>query len=490
MPYPYRISVALLFSLIFFYPANLSAQSVDRTQLLNELVALRDQLKATSDPAQIQELQKQFDLKEQQFLSPAPEDLAAAAGFLQQPDTGLIRLLPRGKYEQVLLIRGAGAYYYFPQQTHIYGYGSDLELQQGDFLVGFAGADFGFLVSLANTPLEGVTLDHPGVQFLANYKAPNVEAEAREQAQLSGTGVQADGFTYKSRLTAALDTTYAVRSIVYRGSDALVAFRVVRQDTDGSLILRWKLLKRYATPQLNGNFVATASAASYGRSALGRESIVAAFGTDLSTVTAAADKLPLPEFLGGTSVSIQSGTRSPRRAKLFSVAPGQVNFLITPDIPDGPAIVSITNANGGRVYENVRIVPSAPGLFSANADAQGVAAAVALRITGNQQTYEPVSRFDSAQNRAVSIPIDLGPSADQVVLVLFGTGIRFYSSPAAVSVKIGGVDAPVLFAGAQGGEGVDQVNVIVPRSLAGRGEVDVVLTVDGQAANTVKVNIR
>jgi hypothetical protein len=30
----------------------------------------------------------------------------------------------------------------------------------------------------------------------------------------------------------------------------------------------------------------------------------------------------------------------------------------------------------------------------------------------------------------------------------------------------------------------------LPRSLAGRGEVDIVLTVDGKRANTVKVNIR
>jgi len=38
--------------------------------------------------------------------------------------------------------------------------------------------------------------------------------------------------------------------------------------------------------------------------------------------------------------------------------------------------------------------------------------------------------------------------------------------------------------------GLDQLNLIVPRSLAGRGEVDVVLTVDGRTANTVKVNIK
>jgi hypothetical protein len=34
------------------------------------------------------------------------------------------------------------------------------------------------------------------------------------------------------------------------------------------------------------------------------------------------------------------------------------------------------------------------------------------------------------------------------------------------------------------------VNVLVPGSLAGRGEVDVVVQADGKTANTVKVNFQ
>jgi len=37
---------------------------------------------------------------------------------------------------------------------------------------------------------------------------------------------------------------------------------------------------------------------------------------------------------------------------------------------------------------------------------------------------------------------------------------------------------------------MDQANLRIPRSLVGRGEVDLVLTVDGKAANTVRVNIK
>jgi uncharacterized protein (TIGR03437 family) len=50
------------------------------------------------------------------------------------------------------------------------------------------------------------------------------------------------------------------------------------------------------------------------------------------------------------------------------------------------------------------------------------------------------------------------------------------------------VPVTILFAGAGGGyAGLDQVNVLVPRGLIGKGEVPIVLTVDGKQANSVTV---
>jgi len=61
----------------------------------------------------------------------------------------------------------------------------------------------------------------------------------------------------------------------------------------------------------------------------------------------------------------------------------------------------------------------------------------------------------------------------------------------AVTATIGGVNAPVEYAGAVSGyTGLDQVNLRVPRSLMGRGEVNIVLTADGRTSNTVTVNIK
>jgi uncharacterized protein (TIGR03437 family) len=60
-----------------------------------------------------------------------------------------------------------------------------------------------------------------------------------------------------------------------------------------------------------------------------------------------------------------------------------------------------------------------------------------------------------------------------------------------VSVTIGGVAVPVFYAGAQGTyPGLDQVNIVLPLQLRGKGEVDLILTVDGQAANPVRIAIQ
>jgi hypothetical protein len=195
-------------------------------------------------------IQQSKDLGDQ-LLAPAPEDLAAFAAFLSQPQTGLIRLLPRETYEDYLNIRGGGAYYSFARLTHEYGYGSDIELELGYLSVGFAGADFGFLTNLGDVPIDTVTTSTPAVQYLASFTTPTNEPDARIQQQRAGTGFTVGSYSYIDRMKATQSTSYAVRSVCYRDSDVLVAFRVVRFDADGSAILVWKVLQTFPVPPLN-----------------------------------------------------------------------------------------------------------------------------------------------------------------------------------------------------------------------------------------------
>jgi uncharacterized protein (TIGR03437 family) len=62
---------------------------------------------------------------------------------------------------------------------------------------------------------------------------------------------------------------------------------------------------------------------------------------------------------------------------------------------------------------------------------------------------------------------------------------------AAYACSIGGVVSEVLYAGAAPGYvGLDQMNARLSRSLAGRGEVDVLVSVDGRVTNIIRVVIR
>ncbi|MBS1811455.1 MAG: hypothetical protein JST84_25055 [Acidobacteria bacterium] len=89
------------------------------------------------------------------------------------------------------------------------------------------------------------------------------------------------------------------------------------------------------------------------------------------------------------------------------------------------------------------------------------------------------------------LSIDLGSATDQVFLIAFETGLRGRISLANAVVKIGGVSSRVDYVGSTPGYvGLDQVNVLLDRSLVGEGEADVCLTLDGKPANIVKINIK
>jgi uncharacterized protein (TIGR03437 family) len=134
----------------------------------------------------------------------------------------------------------------------------------------------------------------------------------------------------------------------------------------------------------------------------------------------------------------------------------------------------------------------APGLFTANMDGKGAPAARAITVAPDlTQTEQAVSQCGASQGSCVASEIDLGGSGTRLVLELYGTGIRARSALDGVTASIGGVNAPVEYAGAQAQyAGLDQVNVVIPPALAGAGESDVVLVVDGKAANTVRVKIK
>jgi uncharacterized protein (TIGR03437 family) len=276
----------------------------------------------------------------------------------------------------------------------------------------------------------------------------------------------------------------AAMSVYIESEDRFIVFGGT--GNGGNLNDLWELSPRTVPT------VTTVSAASFDGSILAPESIVSAFGSNLATATQVALATPLPTALAGTSVKVKDSAGTERAALLFFVSPTQVNYLIPANTLPGAATVTVTAGDGSTALGTVQIASVAPSLFSANSSGLGVASAVALRVRSNgSQVTEAVSIWDAGSNRFVAAPIDLGGEGEQVYLVLFGTGVRFRSGLSNVTARVGGTDATVSYAGAQNEfAGLDQINLLLPRSLAGRGEVDLVLTADGKIANTVKVHIR
>jgi len=215
------------------------------------------------------------------------------------------------------------------------------------------------------------------------------------------------------------------------------------------------------------------------------DSIASAYGTGLATGTAEASA-SLQTQLAGTTVTITDATGSQVSVPLFFVSPGQVNFLVPGTVAIGAATVTVHAGDGTTQQGKVTIAGAQPGLFTLNGGL--LIAGNLLRIASDgTQSYESVFSVDAAGN-IVAAPVDVANG--QVYLTLYGTGFR--SAPGTqVTASIGGVNAPVLYSGEQGSyQGLDQVNIQLPASLAGRGDVALVLTVAGKTANAARITIR
>jgi uncharacterized protein (TIGR03437 family) len=240
--------------------------------------------------------------------------------------------------------------------------------------------------------------------------------------------------------------------------------------------------------------VVSVSAASYSaRYSAAANSIVAAFGAGMATDVETARSIPLPTSLLGTVVRIKDSAGVERPAPLFFVSQAQINYLVPPETALGNAEVRVTRSDGKRFYGNLTITPVEPGIFTANANGLGVPAALTLNVTASGAlSYFNIARFDTLSSSFVPQFITFGAATDQLFLILYGTGLRGTRSPlSAHVVNLGGINVTPVFIGpAPGFVGLDQMNVPLPRSLAGRGSVDVRLTLDGITSNTVTILFR
>ena len=235
---------------------------------------------------------------------------------------------------------------------------------------------------------------------------------------------------------------------------------------------------------------ATVSAAS-DRAPVAPGSIVSIYGTNLAASAAEATSIPLPFTLGGSGVTITDDTGSQAAMPLFYAGPQQINAQIPSSVHTGPAVLTIATPSGG-IQSTVMLATVAPGLISANGDGKGAAAAQAVTTHADgTQTWGYAFNYPCAPGTCTTAPIDFGGPGDQTALVFYGTGIRNRAALSDVTVEIGGQPLPAAYAGAAPTfVGLDQVNVLLPRSLAGSGTVSLEISVAGTASNVLLLSFQ
>jgi uncharacterized protein (TIGR03437 family) len=206
--------------------------------------------------------------------------------------------------------------------------------------------------------------------------------------------------------------------------------------------------------------------------------------TPIAPALVVAPDGPWPPALSGAHLDIIDSQNQTRAAPIYYVSPSAMTYLVPPGTAAGQGVARLTTSTGAIVTGLINVVPVSAGLYSIRATGSGSAAGIFIRASGGAQSFGYL--FDSNLN---PIPVDLGPSGDQIFLSLYGTGFRGASQ---VKATLGGLDVDIAAFGATGiYQGEDLINIgPIPRSLAGRGELALVITFDSKPANTVSVSIR
>jgi uncharacterized protein (TIGR03437 family) len=238
------------------------------------------------------------------------------------------------------------------------------------------------------------------------------------------------------------------------------------------------------TPMNNVPSVISAATSSVATIAPGE--LATAFGQNLSAGTPPEIFGPLPTLYYGNSVSIVDSASKTWAAPLNFVSPNEVTFTVPSGVAAGAATVNLMSSNGTQTAGNIQVAAAAPALFTLNGSSLAAAETITVAANGTQ-TYGSTYQTTAGASLASS-PINLSNGA--VYLVLYATGMDA-ATAANTTVTIGGATAQVLYAGTQNlFAGLDQINVLLPASLAGKGTVEVQVTVNGAAANAAQIVVQ
>jgi hypothetical protein len=216
--------------------------------------------------------------KDLKTLLPAQSLLTQYEQFLKQPETGIFKLSADAECvnttkvvtakENCLLnnLPGGGTAYSFRVKSHRLQHLSDVVLEK-DVIKTDSILQQGIMVKLGNVELETITAQTAGLKFLFDFKPALNQEELIEIDDTLSKGIKADGFVYAYGFFVDNQTTFALRSIAYRGNiqrsisgvkyneldfdkrkDVIVVFRILEKDANGDLTILWKEISRQDSP--------------------------------------------------------------------------------------------------------------------------------------------------------------------------------------------------------------------------------------------------
>ncbi len=266
-------------------------------------------------------------------------------------------------------------------------------------------------------------------------------------------------------------------------------------DADGNLYLADRLnvkIRKISPPPLPtiaaGNAVVSAF---MGRAGFSSNSYVEIYGSNFSTTArtwAGGDfnGANAPTSLDGVSVTVNG-----KPAFMFFISPGQININTPDDTAIGPVAVQVrtplglsnaTMVNRSRISPTLQTVPQ-------------------FNVGGRQHVVAltpDFATFIGNPGMLAGVAFAAAKPGDAVVLYALGCGPTSPPTPAGLlaaqnsslalpfELRIGGVPAPVTFAGLVGATiGLYQFNIVIPPVAAGDQPIDLVVDGVGNAQNLV-----
>ena len=212
-------------------------------------------------------------------------------------------------------------------------------------------------------------------------------------------------------------------------------------------------------------------------------SIISIYGTGLANYATGLNVLngltQLPTSLNGVTVTI-AGISAP----FYFVSPGQLNVQVPFEVPAGTQPLVVSTAGGSSTTLNITVAAAAPSIFIVS-----TATSIGTVVKNNDFSLVTPANPVSAGDVVVIYSTGLGQSVPASLTTGGLVPMGALLNTAAVSVTIGGQDAPVIYSIASPGfAGLYQTAVKVPAGV--NGTATLVLKMGAASSNTVNLAIR